>query len=601
MVDQVFTKRLELMPEDESIEQHAEKTAEENAIVEKDKTSADGIFKGLFVERGRLMRDEIDGVMRCPGCHHEYTGGPLCTNCGFEVDDEEGFSDVSDYDHDRDLLDGLELDMDAELGAEFEHMHGHLENHYGHALMDLNFGHNAHMLHNRIRRYHHHHVDGDSISGSEESGDSEDDGGSLQDFVVQDEDEEGSRGQRVGSRNSAAASAINLVSDEEDDSEDEGGAVNNRRQRRNHIRISETPESPYSPYSPHYDTSNGLGYDASNTGGPLTITDVSTNGSEAGDHADLLRDGWNPLEHETDSDAEGPPNPYRGGARRARYGVLDTDEDSDDSNTNTELADDEDDRSRESLSQTPISYEARIQAGTNFHIANPYEHQDDFDDDSQENHSIMDYDGDTDMSRVSPTSPRTSRDSRSMSANPYFNQRGISADYDDYGNQTPPARADRSISVASIESHGHANTAASRNITRGQHLGPSSTMQQADADSSDSSIHPPPRRHGRRPQADVRVKQYDPRISMIFADHQAMRGTGSSDNPISFEEDEEEEHKEEVIHIEPASTRRSMTAYRSMPARRVDPLRSSRSPSSTRVISSSQRNTRLPRQYDRRG
>ncbi len=223
----------------------------------------------------------------------------------------------------------------------------------------------------------------------------------------------------------------------------------------------------------------------------------------------------------------------------------------------------------------------------------------------------MDHDGDTDMSRLSPTSPRNSRDSRSVSANPYYNNQGLSTDYEDYGDSTPLARGGRGISVSTAENsemgrmydgmyEGENQTAIqSGNHGRSENLGVVNTMHQVEADSSDSSIRPPPRRQGRRPQGPARVQQYDPRISMMFAEHQAVRGTGSPENPISF--DDWEESEEPDRYIEPASRNRRMTAYRNMPARRVDPLRSSRSPSSTRVISSSQRNARLPRQYSRRG
>ena len=140
-----------------------------------------------------------------------------------------------------------------------------------------------------------------------------------------------------------------------------------------------------------------------------------------------------------------------------------------------------------------------------------------------------------------------------------------------------------------------------RNGNRGsQNLGYSNDIQHQEAESSDSSIRPPPGRRSRRPQSVARVQQYDPRISMMFAEHQAVAARGSQENPISFDD---WEGQEEVRHIEQASRNpaRRMTAYRSMNPRQVDPLRSSRSPSSTRVISSSQRNSRLPRQYSRRG
>jgi len=77
---EMFTKRGELMPSDESIDQHTQKRAEEIAEVDRDRNGATGLFKGVFPNnggQGRVFRDEQDGVWRCPGCHHEHEGGEL--------------------------------------------------------------------------------------------------------------------------------------------------------------------------------------------------------------------------------------------------------------------------------------------------------------------------------------------------------------------------------------------------------------------------------------------------------------------------------------------------------------------------------------------
>lgn len=75
---EVFTNRSQLMPSDESVDQHAKKRAEEIAEVDRDKTGPQGLFKGTFPANGgpgRPLRDEADHVYRCPGCHHELEGG----------------------------------------------------------------------------------------------------------------------------------------------------------------------------------------------------------------------------------------------------------------------------------------------------------------------------------------------------------------------------------------------------------------------------------------------------------------------------------------------------------------------------------------------
>lgn len=149
MVDQVFTKRIELMPADESIEQHATRRAEEISTVEQDRGGEKGLFKGLFSERRvQWMRDEADeGVLRCPGCGHEHIAGPICQNCGIGLEDEDGFSDMDDHDLD-DLdsleqdLDDLEGDLDDEIGAEFHHHHHHHDHRGLHVFNPNRFDHN---------------------------------------------------------------------------------------------------------------------------------------------------------------------------------------------------------------------------------------------------------------------------------------------------------------------------------------------------------------------------------------------------------------------------------------------------------------------------
>ncbi|KAG4425830.1 hypothetical protein IFR04_001037 [Cadophora malorum] len=639
MVDQVFTKRRELMPADESIEQHAKRRAEEIDTVDKDRNGPDGVFKGLFPKpRAELMVDEADGgILRCPGCGAEHIGGPSCTVCGLGVEDPYGLSDMDDEDiDDLEDLDDLEQDLDVEIGAEFDHHHHgqFAHGHFAHAFLDVaarNVGHHyfGHHNHNHNHNhYHHHHPgsqtpsDSEDLSGLDSNSDSEDDDdNSLNDFVVQD-DQSLNRPPTGASNSSGPHEAINLVSDDESD---EGGAISNRRPRhrvhsnRSPVRLGSMSDRGFTPSESsdiHYGHQYGPGSPArTRSPSALTVTDTDTNISEAGSAELLRQSGWSPLDHGNDSDAEGPISPY--GYQHGRYGSLDTDDedDSENSDTGTETATenghvDEDDRSREGLSQTPVPsedrYQSHIQAGTHFYNRNPYEHRDDTDDDS------LDHDGDTDMG--------SSRDSRGGSANPYLNGRSVSRDPDDFGDLTPVARGERGVSVnttGSSEMGGaydgmwesdevvHRRLREQldelRNGNRGsQNLGYSNDIQHQEAESSDSSIRPPPGRRSRRPQSVARVQQYDPRISMMFAEHQAVAARGSQENPISFDD---WEGQEEVRHIEQASRNpaRRMTAYRSMDPRQVDPLRSSRSPSSTRVISSSQRNSRLPRQYSRRG
>lgn len=612
---EIFTKQVALMQADESVAQHAQKRSDEIAEVDKDKNGPNGLFKGLFPEpRGRIVVDDEDMVMRCPQCQHEHIGGDVCENCGAEIDEGYDFSDMDD-EHLRDLgdlgdLEDIEVDLDEEdeVDAEFEQMHGHHRfGRLGHPLLDMGAhvgARHPHLVHHHI--HHHHHPGFASPSGSSNSEDEDDsnseseDEGSLQDFVVQ--DEEPIIGQRLGN-NPAPRQPITIS----DDESDEGGAISNRRPRRRGNRSPvptiDLSESDYnSTPEPSNNGANGRNGNPRQSRSPsaLTVTDSdienSTNASEAGDgsQADLLRHaGWSPLDPGNDSDVE-EHIPLQ--QDRYNFAMMRNDyDDSDNSDTNTETAtengpmDEEEEQSRNSLSETPTpSEQDRMNA---FFRGHPYEHVgEDTDDDSEQGFSVMDHDGDTDMS----ASPRAERESRSVSANPYYNQginfdnpsRDASESNDDFGDHTP--LAGRSLNNGR-------SAQIPYNRMEFENLGVINDIQQAEEESSDSSIRPLPRRQPRprRAQPNIQVQQYNPRISGLFAEHQETMNRGTQDNPISFDDWEEG-------HVEAASRFRRMTAYRNMPARWVDPLRSSRSPSSTRVISSSSRNSRLPRQYQRR-
>lgn len=408
MVDQVFTKRRELMPADESIEQHGERRAEEIATVDTDRRTPQGLFKGLFNNpRAGLIRDDADGgIMRCPGCGHEHEGGPACNVCGLAIEDPYGFSDMDDDDLDLEELDDLEQELEMEVRGEFddsdieEYHHGHFAHgHFAHPFLDVeahNMGPHArhfarHMAHHN-HNHHHHHPGSDPSDSDDQSeldhNDSDDSDNSLNDFVVQD-DAPPNRPDNGARNNSGSREAINLISDDESD---EGGAISNRRPRQRTraptspirrgpsvFNDTTTSESADDHYGNHF-------HDPNRPAGPgsvaLTATDTDTNGSEAGDQAELLRHaGWSPLDHGNDSDAEGrTPSPYY---RRGPYGAFADDEDDSDNSDGTETATEnghinEDDRSREGFSETPVpfdQYQNHIQAGTNFYERQPYEHQ----------------------------------------------------------------------------------------------------------------------------------------------------------------------------------------------------------------------------------
>ncbi|KAI4918137.1 hypothetical protein J4E90_002517 [Alternaria incomplexa] len=127
----VFIARAELLPTGESIEDHKKWQKDEADAVQLDKDNADpragGLFKGCFrlpPHQNRLslqiVRDQEDGVDRCPLCTWELEDGG-CTHCGLIFDETgevswgnsfTGFSDMDEMsEHDQDDLDA-EMDME---------------------------------------------------------------------------------------------------------------------------------------------------------------------------------------------------------------------------------------------------------------------------------------------------------------------------------------------------------------------------------------------------------------------------------------------------------------------------------------------------------
>jgi hypothetical protein len=130
----IFINRAELLPPGETIEEHTKWQKEEADACQLDKDNKDprtgGLFKGCFRTAHpprpslRVVRDQDDGVDRCPMCAWELEDGE-CTQCGLFFDDNGGLAwndsfAASDEGSERDTsgedLD-LEIDMeDAEFG-----------------------------------------------------------------------------------------------------------------------------------------------------------------------------------------------------------------------------------------------------------------------------------------------------------------------------------------------------------------------------------------------------------------------------------------------------------------------------------------------------
>lgn len=139
----MFISRVELLPEDETVEEHRQGREEEAVLLAADRAGP-GLFKGVFsrslsprIHYGQGVLDPEDNVYRCPECHWELEDGQ-CTRCGFneyepgdsefDSDEESGGSQSisihtieSDYDGEEEDLDHpFEYDGLAPFNDAFE-------------------------------------------------------------------------------------------------------------------------------------------------------------------------------------------------------------------------------------------------------------------------------------------------------------------------------------------------------------------------------------------------------------------------------------------------------------------------------------------------
>jgi len=540
---EVLIKRAELMPIDETIDQHRERRTSENNIVEADRASEKGLFKGCFRKQpiGHLQFSEEDRIYRCSNCAHEYIGGPMCENCGmdFEGDEEEididGFSDV-----DADLsidefgyhvdLDGEsdEDDDDAELedidnvaqGQDFFREQGSpLVTHLGH--------HEPNIIiwgASRVRT-------GGSVSSDSENSEDEEETESMRDFI---EDDENGYGQPGSYHSPGSASHVSLSSGgpesvvddndhgDADESSDEGGAVSTGRRR-----------------------SQAVWAAARGTPSVVTVSD-SASTSEAGDLAEesrrLQESGWSPLEQEPDSDyGERQPFVTHGGS---------VDSDTDTTVGNQASDEEDDDRHRENGSATPVWQTPRNADSHFYHGGRAQSIQsqtteeqsdvDGYDSDAQET-NFTDREGDVEMS-ISPVSSRR--------------------------NSTASGNSDRR-SRRSVEI-----------------LGPANIIYEGEDDSSDGTVQPANRRR-RQPRylPHSQTPGYDPRISMMFAQHQLdLRDVTARQSP----------------YFDPAPRSRTATLYRHLPSRGSGISNHPHASPAVILTSVSNRPNRVQRQYPRR-
>ena len=107
----MFLTHIELLPEDETLEEHRIGKEAEARLVAADRAGR-GLFKGLFHKNRFPLRglggalhaaaivDAEDGVVRCPVCAWELEDGE-CGQCGWNEDEDDG--DFNSDEDDRDI------------------------------------------------------------------------------------------------------------------------------------------------------------------------------------------------------------------------------------------------------------------------------------------------------------------------------------------------------------------------------------------------------------------------------------------------------------------------------------------------------------------
>lgn len=102
-ITQIFVTRAELLPPGENTDDHRQFQQQEANTIEQDKGRGSSVGQGLFGGRFRgnlprhvpVIRDEEDGVERCPQCTWELEDG-ACERCGYGLSDGDDSSFMDD-------------------------------------------------------------------------------------------------------------------------------------------------------------------------------------------------------------------------------------------------------------------------------------------------------------------------------------------------------------------------------------------------------------------------------------------------------------------------------------------------------------------------
>jgi len=208
----VFIKRPELLPDGETVEQHEQWRREEAEIVAKDKQNTlavtGGLFKGIFgtpADREfprppiRPLRDDEDGVDRCPMCAWEVVHGD-CFRCGWQDHDHsDDYSDSDDFNSEDELdeAERFELamapnDMGERPDWHLAHLHDHgsdLDEDYDgwpeHDPFEI-AGLHAEAPFSDMDDDERDHLTGDEDEDDDDEDDEDEDDGSMRDFIDDD-------------------------------------------------------------------------------------------------------------------------------------------------------------------------------------------------------------------------------------------------------------------------------------------------------------------------------------------------------------------------------------------------------------------------------
>lgn len=563
------------MPADESTEQHIRRRKEENQAVETDRISDEGLFKGCFstARLGNIRYDEADRMHVCSHCGHEFTGGPLCENCGvdFEGEDEairDDFSDLEEmeFDLDEDDEDAEEGEDDVEdddyyggpqngldwfnpfeggmhiedvrelLRLEDPPLHHHHHHHHPHH-------HHHHFLHHMEARESH--VEGAHSDGSEEEeSDGDETTSSMMDFIEPDDSSPA-----VGRRSRPQIiDSDSEDSNEEEEEEDEEEEVVSARPRQRARRSR--PNRPIV-----LDSDSEVSADSGEDQGEPGARNHHDTGDEHESDSSVRNGGYSPLDHGDDSEND----------EAEPFAAAEDHSDASDSDTTVghhELDDDEDEdgtsrggepgaqicpvhgrggsRTKTQRQRIPArSHNAREQSleeNAESHdeelLSSPPPEYDASDDDN----AATDQDGDIEMGAKSISSMRGS------------------------------------VPEPNLLNHNALNDSSSH------------------SDWLNEALNPPSPRSRRRRGAPAQIlptQEYDPRISMMFAQHQSdLRDATARESPLY------EGQRDAPRRIEAPSRSRQRTQYRLDPPTLSNRFGPNREPI---VISSSARPGRAHR------